>query len=151
VKLPAFLACPECSSERIDLVTSRATITGGKRRRWRCLDCRQRWTTYEGEQPARLPRRGLSPEQVRRVLLSTGSDSEVGRQFGLSHTAIANLRLGRTYAELWPELPRRSPARSCRACRHWRSDHCNMGFPDPIEEGVKFAAECELFEHTTTT
>lgn len=145
MKLPAFLACPECSSERIDLVSSRRTITGGQRRRWRCLDCRHRWTVYEGERPDRQLRSQLPPEQVRQILLSTASDSALARRFKRSHTSIANLRTGRTYADLWPEIPRRPPSRSCRDCQHWRGNRCGLGFPDPIEEGLRFAADCESF------
>lgn len=215
-------ACPECSSTRTDLVQSRRTNNGGRRRRHRCLACGHRWTTYEGERPTRqprhhllpeqvrlillstdsdsalarrfkrsrpaiaslrtgrtyvdlwpeLPRRSpsrscrdcqhrrttyegerpdrklrsqLPPEQVRQILLSTDSDNDLARRFKRSHTAIANLRTGRSYADLWPELPRRSPPRSCHDCQQWLHGRCSLGFPDPELEGPGFAADCECF------
>ena len=37
-----------------------------------------------------------------------------------------------------------APKRSCLECQHWQS-RCGMGFPDPLEEGPKFANECLVF------
>lgn len=142
------MTCPECSSTRTDLVQSRRTITGGQRRRHRCLACGHRWTTYEGERPTRQPRHHLPPEQVRLILLSSDSDSSLARRFKRSRPAIANLRTGRSYADLWPEIPRRSPPRSCHDCQQWLHGRCSLGFPDPELEGPGFAADCESFLET---
>lgn len=87
----------------------------------------------------------LSESQVREILTSPASHSILGKQFGLHRTTISLIRLGKIHRHIAPDIPRWSTDRRCTTCIHWRSDHCGLGFPDPVEEGVAFARECAAF------
>ena len=44
----------------------------------------------------------------------------------------------------WSELPTSGP--SCHSCQHWHeTQRCDLGLPDPLQEGPQFAADCSLF------
>ena len=90
----------------------------------------------------------LTDADIRWILTSTESLTALARRFGKSKQAMSAIRLGRTHQDLAPDLPRRAPARYCHDCRHWRggSDPCSQGIPDPINEGVAFAADCDHYE-----
>lgn len=45
-------------------------------------------------------------------------------------------------ARVLPEPEAGAP--SCTNCTHW-DGKCGMGFPDPLEEGPGFAADCSLY------
>jgi hypothetical protein len=148
------IACPECHAPSEVLATRRHS-SGTIRRRHQCRTCRHRWTSYEGDPPGHRggwpagrsakPWRQLSPEQVRHILESPLSDRQLALEVGRSRWAIAQLRSGRTYANLWPELPRRQAGLTCLQCSHWRNGRCGMGFPDPVEEGLGFANDCSMY------
>lgn len=96
--------------------------------------------------------RYLSIDTVRMILLSPESDSAIAKRIGRSRQSISMIRLGHSHAHVAPEIPRRRVKRpaqpgapSCEACAFWRGDHCSMEFPDPIEEGPAFAAECSIY------
>lgn len=157
--------CPSCKSSHTRVIETRALKDGGRRRRHHCHVCEHRWTTWIGE----LPRHGRRPDarpghrtkppltedDVRLVLTSPLSSVKLARQLGRSKETIAAIRRGVLHANTLPELPRRQPMRrpgdgpSCRNCAHWAGDSCGMGFPDPIEEGPAFAADCSLYEPST--
>lgn len=49
-----------------------------------------------------------------------------------------------------PEPPAAAADRpSCHACAHWRDHRCGFDFPDPLEEGPGFGAECDLYEEVS--
>lgn len=41
-------------------------------------------------------------------------------------------------------LPRQRT--SCHGCQHWKGRRCGFEFPDPLEEGPKFAIDCLLYK-----
>jgi hypothetical protein len=91
----------------------------------------------------------LTDEQLRDVLTSFHiSHKEMGRRYGRSHQRIVQLRLGQVQAHRLPELPRWTAGRTCEQCIHWVG-RCDLGFPDPLEEGVGFARECASFAGVT--
>jgi hypothetical protein len=154
--------CPSCSSSHTRVIETRKLNNGGRRRRHHCHVCFHRWTTWACERPpqGRLPnaRKGyrtkppLTEDEVRLVLTSPLSSNKLARELGRSKEAIAAIRRGTLHARTLPDLPRRQAMRrpssgpSCHACEHWRNDRCGMGFPDPLEEGPAFAADCSLYE-----
>jgi hypothetical protein len=85
----------------------------------------------------------LSDGAIRDILISRASHAEMGRRYGRSHQAIVQIRYGQTHAGRCPDLPRWI-YRSCEQCQHW-TGRCGFGFPDPLDEGVGFAMDCDLF------
>jgi transposase-like protein len=157
--------CPSCSSSHTRVIETRPVRTGGRRRRHLCHNCQHRWTTWAGERPpqGRVPnackgrrtKPPLTEDEVRLVLTSPLSSVKLARELGCSKEAVAAIRRGALHARTLPELPRRQterradPELSCHACAHWRSSSCGMGFPDPLDEGPAFAADCSLYEPRT--
>jgi len=164
VSNPQACRCAVCRG-RAELIETRPTSTG-RRRRYRCLDpgCGNRWTEWTGGRPrqgatpgARLTatrhRPPLTPEEVRTILISPLSLAAVSRLVGCSKQAAHHIRTGRYRADLWPEIPRRvrkaANGPSCERCLQWsgRLWHpCGLGFPDPVQEGPGFAADCSVYD-----
>jgi hypothetical protein len=91
--------------------------------------------------------RSLTLEKVHAILTDRRhTDAELAAQMGVSRQAVSQVRLGRSWSNVYPELPRRGDWISCVNCKHWRHDECDLGFPDPIEEGPAFASDCDLYE-----
>lgn len=91
----------------------------------------------------------LPDDAVREILTAHHiSHSEMARRLGRSHQTIAQIRLGQVYAHRLPELPRWTAGRTCEQCIHWVG-RCDLGFPDPVEEGIGFARECAGFTGVT--
>ena len=90
-------------------------------------------------------KRRLTRDQVRYVLESALTDRAIAKELGVVHGVIGNIRNGKTYGELFPELPRRTNRR-CATCIHWMDSNCSFGFPEPKKEGHLFAALCHYFE-----
>lgn len=88
--------------------------------------------------------RTLTDNAVVDILESKVSDAKAGKKYGISRQSVQQIRRGNTYANVRPEIPRRSN-QSCRKCEHWRKDCCSFGFPDPIEEGPQAARDCSLY------
>jgi hypothetical protein len=155
--------CPECGSAQTAVRSTRLLSDGvRRRRRHHCLapECLHRWTTYEGGVPG-PPRRYsydrdqplLTDVDVRLILETRESHSAMARRFGRSREAIRQIRTGRLYRHLAPEIPRWEAGAgraSCYRCRYWEgvadAGCCGFGFPDPIEEGPSFARDCSSFE-----
>ena len=53
------------------------------------------------------PKNRLTDEQVRLILTSPKTNKETGKQFGVSDTFVSNIRTGKAYASVCPDLPRR--------------------------------------------
>lgn len=140
---------------------SRPRADGLVRRRWECSDCGERWTVIGPDRkPPRKRRNRSKPspkkldlEHVRRALTDLHiSDVKLAAELNVSRQAIQQIRIGKTWTTVFPELKRRVPARLvqpgpvCTQCRHWENGECGIGFPDPLEEGVGFAVDCDLYE-----
>ena len=89
--------------------------------------------------------RRLTDEQVAYVLESGKSDRALAKELGVVHVVTSNIRNGKTYGEVRPDLPRRTNKR-CPMCEHWAYSKCTFGFPEPKKEGHLFAALCSYFE-----
>lgn len=156
---------PDCQARGLVIRVYQAS-NGSRRRRLACSSCGHRWTAWEGVKPPRKPappastRRQhpslpplLSEADVRLILTAHDRTlASLGREFGRSGEAIRCVRIGESYADVLPELPRwisgSRPSVSCHQCCHWEPGappSCAMGFPDPVDDGPLFAVECELF------
>lgn len=95
----------------------------------------------------KLARRKLTLEQVHRVLTEVQTQSKpLAAELGVSRQCIELIRAGATWSDAFPELPRNVKRRSCLKCKHWDTKECAIGFPDPMEEGLSFAEDCEFYE-----
>lgn len=99
------MRCPVCSTSTTEVLETRQLGNGSIRRRHRCRLRGHRWTSYEGDPPRPT---SPTPDQVREILLATGSDQAIARQVGRCAALVRLIRCGQAYGELWPELPRRS-------------------------------------------
>jgi hypothetical protein len=106
------MSCPSCESTDVRVLESRHCIDGRRRRRHHCNTCLERWTTHESNAvPARGPRRrgashkrALSPAEAADVILSDKSTLALAADYGISHQAISQIRLGQVYAEVHAHL-----------------------------------------------
>jgi hypothetical protein len=164
--------CPGCSSSHTAVIESRLCTTNGtRRRRHSCQDCGHRWTSWEGDKPppgntgsthtnrrkpARNGRAKLTPEQVKQALTRLDlNNTQLGQELGCSRETIRQVRAGLVYRNDHPELLRPNEDRrsrppmdgpTCLECAHWKSSRCSFDFPDPLLEGITFAADCDLYE-----
>jgi hypothetical protein len=150
------MSCPSCESTDVRVLESRHCIDGRRRRRHHCNTCLERWTTHESNAvPARGPRRrgashkrALSPAEAADVILSDKSTLALAADYGISHQAISQIRLGHVYTEVHAHLEKqghRLPSHGkklCNDCRHWGRYGCSFGFPDA---GDDFATDCDLY------
>lgn len=93
--------------------------------------------------------RRFDDETIRDILLSDESNVRAGVRYGCTRELIRQIRTGRLYGDVLPDIPRRrSQSRTmvCTKCKHWEIDLCGFGFPDPLEEGPGFAADCSMYE-----
>lgn len=98
--------------------------------------------------------RRRTPEEVREILLSEETAAVLAERYGCTESALGQIRLGKAYADLWPEIPRRGfiaasatpGALSCLNCTHWRggAKPCAEGVPDASERDPGFANYCEF-------
>jgi hypothetical protein len=91
----------------------------------------------------------LTDAAIRDILTSYHiSHKEMGRRYSRAHQTISQVRFGQVHANRLPELPRWVSGRTCEQCQHWVS-RCDLGFPDPIEEGIAFAQQCSCFKEAS--
>lgn len=98
------------------------------------------------------PNKKLSEDQIRELFQSQRESTEsirsLAARWGVSRAALQQVLTGKTHAHLRPEhLPPGRP--SCERCMYYTGDHmdpCDLGFPDPVDMGLGFAADCAVFE-----
>lgn len=128
------------------------------------------WLNWWGStlQAMGLYGRVAGEEQVVEFLTNTEvSHRQMGREHGVNYEVVRSIRLGRIYKEIRPDIPRwtldtRSHKKSCWDCVHCevrvkkRNDRttstreyvtCSLGFPEPLEEGARFANQCSVYTH----
>ena len=88
--------------------------------------------------------RTLKDEDIVIILESPLSNAKIGARYGISRQSIQQIRHGKTYANVRPDIPRVN-GRSCMKCQHWDKGRCTFDFPDPIEEGIYAARYCNLY------
>ena len=148
--------CPSCDSVDVIVVDTRPCNDGRRRRRYHCNTCLERWTNHESNAfPVKAPRlrllyrtRSLSPGQAAAVMLSDKSSLALAAEYGITHQAISQIRLGRVYADVYARLKeqghklRSHGKQLCADCKHWTQAGCGFNFP---EAGGDFATDCDLY------
>ena len=162
--------CPRCNSSATAVIESRKCSNGSQRRRHMCHACGHRWTLHLGPPPGhrgglrkgQLPaqRPTMTPDEVRFILLSPDSTRAVAKQIGRSCEAVRQVRANLIHKTVHPKIQRiqrvqhwnRPPVKppaadgpTCDSCVHW-ADRCTFGYPDPLLEGLGFAADCSMYE-----
>jgi hypothetical protein len=103
----------------------------------------------------RVYMRSLSDEIVYRILTETCNNSEMARRVGTTRQTVQQIRTGKSYSNLFPEIPRNTGTgnMSCYKCYHRRKNvseedpnPCSFRFPEPLIVGVFYARECNLFQ-----
>jgi hypothetical protein len=162
------MTCPNCYSAQIEVREVRICNNGTRRRRHECLACSHRWTSWDGPRPIRgyspngrrKPAQGkrgkLTPAEIKRVLTQLDlNNKQLAAELGCSCETIRQVRAGMLYASIHPELLRPKAKRpapppvdgpTCLGCVHWKGSRCSFDFPDPVMEGITFAADCDLYE-----
>jgi hypothetical protein len=162
-------SCPSCHGVKVELRESSKRLDGLKRKRWLCLECRERWSVYYRDgvvvpKPASCsignsPAKRLTKEEVQGILALGGtlSAAKIGAQFGVSRTSVNLILTGRSNRALSEALgyefhSARSlgERRSCGLCVHSRVTGvdawvCGLGFPDVEAHGAWFARDCSCF------
>ena len=157
--------CPTCSSTAVKVIETRICTNGTRRRRYRCLACDNRWSVWDGDRPIKggtglqrpLGKRKdrLTPEHIRLALTKTWlNNRQIAAIIDCSAEAVRQIRCGMIHGAILPDLirpkaERQQPATdgpNCLNCQEWRDGRCSFSFPDPLLEGLTFAAECNLYE-----
>jgi len=87
----------------------------------------------------------FTDDQIEEILASPDSDNKIARRFGISRSSVGQIRTGKTYKNVRPEIQRRI-GRSCFKCQNWKNNACLFEFPDPIEEGPQAANYCSMYQ-----
>jgi DNA-binding transcriptional regulator YdaS (Cro superfamily) len=104
-----------------------------------------------------LETRKLTPEEVKLVLTDKRDNVALARLLGVVPQSVSQIRTGRSYKDLWPELPRRaaqvkalgavptirSTKITCQDCAHWWQKRCGLDIP---EAGGTFAIQCSFYQ-----
>lgn len=118
----------------------------GKRRRYWCA-CGYRWTVHfsQEEEAAYMQslqrlahqERKLSEESVRTILTSDEKDGQLSKVYGVTRQVIGRIRVGRAYADVAPELPRRQQQvhvlPTCKNCALFTGNEespCSLCLPE---------------------
>lgn len=146
-----MMRCPKCRGLDFKVLESRLLLSGTRRRRWHCNTCATRWTTKQpNAAPARERRsskprlrggvRTLSNAEAATIMLSTASTRELAQQYDMTHQAIAAIKNGKNYGDVYSALGLRRAG--CHSCQHWNPG-CSFDFP---EAGGSFSKHCTLYE-----
>ena len=94
----------------------------------------------------------LSPRDIIYALQSPDPDDVVAKRLGVSRQAVNNVRIGKAYAKVAPQLPRRdakpklkSDGVMCMQCDFWDGFGCAFGLPESLKD-LRFAQECSMYE-----
>jgi hypothetical protein len=134
------ITCPSCGATARQVLESRR-LMDRVRRRCVCSSCSERFTTYE-----------LRYDQITArvdAVAATRAAKLLDRFQALEH-AMATLRqhlekeLNVTEVMEIPDLEAEPP--TCEQCIHWDAERCDLGHPDPQDEGIVFARWCASFK-----
>lgn len=136
---PGGITCPQCGEVGRNVVETRR-MHDRVRRRCACSHCSERFTTWE----LRYDRITAQVDAV----AATRAAKLLDRFQALEHS-MANLRqlleAELNVAEVLsiPDLD--NEAITCEQCVHWTDGSCDLGHPDPVDEGVEFARWCASY------
>lgn len=137
------ITCPSCGATARNVLESRR-LPDRVRRRCVCSGCGARFTTYE-----------LRYDQItaRIDAVAATRAAKLLDRFQAVEASLATLRqhleqeLNVTEVAEIPDLPElEAAAPTCEQCIHWDESRCDLGHPDPIDEGVQFARWCASFK-----
>jgi hypothetical protein len=153
-------SCPECGTPNTHVIRTDRLRNDTTRRRHACRSCAHRWTTLDGPLPPRAtpaPRSshhswiGLTESDIVHILRSPLSDTALAPLYNCSRQSISNIRNGRSYAAIRPDIPRRSPrprysadGPTCTSCSYWNGTRCFFDYPEAAED-PRFAQDCDLY------
>lgn len=158
--------CPTCNGTTTKVIETHCCTNGTRRRRYRCFDCEHRWTVWDGERPLQGGAPGtrrltgnrktrLRVADIRLVLTRLDlNNKQAAELIGCSAENVRQIRNGQTCASILPELIRPKAIRqkpsgngpNCLNCKEWINGRCSFDFPDPLLEGLTFAADCGLYQ-----
>ena len=94
----------------------------------------------------------FTDDEVYKILTSSIGHQEMSRRYGCSHQNIQQIRYGKNYKHVHPEVPRWNPKEpmTCHQCVHWQYETCSMELPEPQQMGPQFARECATFHRDGT-
>lgn len=150
------MRCENCRGIDFRVVESRLLLCGSRRRRWECNNCAHRWTIkQENAGPVRERRctrqrlrgggRTLTDAEAATIMLSANSTRQLAQEYGVTHQAIAAIKAGRTYRDVFAALGLNP--KGCRSCQHWSQNRCSFEFP---EAGGDFSLHCSLYQPHVT-
>ena len=100
-------------------------------------------------------RRAIPLHLVRAMRASTESNSwwlqELEQNHGIkvSRNCVRTIRTGQVYKNLLGDADT-IDGKNCGRCQHWRGEQavnpCDLGHPDPLIEGLKFAQDCATYQ-----
>lgn len=146
-----WIVCTRCESSNIFVDRTERTHDERFKRSITCISCGNMWTQVGGRIQRRKQRVSprLTDDEVKKILLETGvSHAAMGRKMSRSREFIRQVRSGILYIDVHAEIPRwpkNKESRRCTKCIYWTGVKCQIGFQDPIKEGVRFAKDCEHF------
>lgn len=142
-------------------------------RRFECKECGYRFSRKDlavlgaMKCPKERTWAQLSEAQVVAALTCTTPTKTLAAAWGVPYKTVERVRRREIYAWIQPHLPKwTAPARTkppersrpeavhkrkqrrwCTQCAHWDSDlgRCGLGWPDPLDDGIAYATECDDF------
>jgi hypothetical protein len=91
----------------------------------------------------------LSLSEVTYILLSSESNADLARELKVSKQCISQIRLGKTYKHIAPDIRRKNSVRkACNTCIHWKHEECGLDVPESKEDPF-YADECSYFDVST--
>lgn len=92
----------------------------------------------------------LTPHDVIYILQCPDTDTVVAFRLGVSRQTVNNIRNGRNYKNVAPQLPRREVATYnkegplCTICNFWDGYGCSFKLPESLKD-LRFAQECSMY------
>ena len=125
----------------------------------RCKTCGHQWKVYCDKPTGKeipidkLPNKNyckftkFKPGQIKKILLDERTDEAVARDYGVTHQAINQIRVGKSYKTVCADIPRRMARKVvglvCKKCDFWWGGQCSLDVP---EAGSEFASDCAYFK-----
>lgn len=83
----------------------------------------------------------FTERDVHEIFFSNELHTVIASKYKTNRQTVSLIKCGKSYVH-W--LPKNRDDR-CTDCKHWNENRCGLGFPDPIEEGPRFAVHCAAF------
>lgn len=134
------ITCPACGKVCRRVIETRR-LADRVRRRCVCSGCGERFTTYE----LRYDRITAQVDAVAATRAAKMLDRFQAVEASLA-TLRQHLEEELNVAEVMEIPDLEAKPLTCEQCIHWEADRCDLGHPDPVEEGVEFARWCVSYQ-----